>query len=178
MKKEGYHSMMDDSNLTVNKRIRNAQLAQWNYMLVVGQDEMDLGMVNVRTREGKVIGMKRVDEVIQMFKEDKPPVAEFEKKMYENIWKAEDFPFDQAKFEEVLANEAKKAEEYKKKQAEKAQKAQEEKASKGQKEGKSKKGKKGGKKEQQKQEKKEEKQEKKETKEEKKEEKPEKKEGE
>jgi threonyl-tRNA synthetase len=134
MQYNGFHSSVDDSNGTVNKRIRNAQLAQWNYMLIVGQDETDLGMVNVRTREGKIIGLKRVDELIEMLKTDKPEPATAEKETYENIWKAEDFPFSEEKYQEVLAQEEQKAEDYRNQQEEKKKLAEEkakEKAAKG-----------------------------------------------
>lgn len=144
MQYNGFHSFVDDSSMTINKRIRNSQLGQWNYMLVVGQDEMDLGMVNVRTREGKIIGLKRVDELISLMKSDKPEPAKTETEMYANIWKSEDFPFNEQKYQEVLENEEKKAEEYKIQQEEKKKLADEkakEKAAKGGKKGKDKKNK-------------------------------------
>lgn len=125
LQKEGLHSMVDTANLTINKRIRNAQLAQWNYMLIVGQDEVDLGMVNVRARDGSIVGLKRVDEVLEMFKNEKPPQADKEKELYQNIWRSEDFPFDEAKYQEVLKKEAENAEKYRQQQEEKKKKAQE-----------------------------------------------------
>jgi hypothetical protein len=51
-------------------------------MLVVGQDEVELGMVNIRTRDGKRVGTKRVDEVLQMFKQEKPSPSKAETQMY------------------------------------------------------------------------------------------------
>ncbi|KAK6051387.1 threonine--tRNA ligase, partial [Cooperia oncophora] len=39
---------------TLNKQIRNAQLAQFNFILVVGQKEVEHGTVNVRTRDNAV----------------------------------------------------------------------------------------------------------------------------
>lgn len=38
----------------MNKQVRNAQLAQFNFILVVGQKEKDNGSVNVRTRDNQV----------------------------------------------------------------------------------------------------------------------------
>jgi len=113
--------------LTINKKIRNAQLAQWNYMLVVGQDEMDLGMVNVRNREGEIFGLKRVDEVIEMFKKDKPEPAEREKEVYSDIWRAEDYPLNEELYKEVLKKEAENAEKHKQQQEEKKKKLEDEK---------------------------------------------------
>ena len=42
------------SNDTFNKKIRNAQLDQFNFILVVGEKEAENGTVNVRTRDNKV----------------------------------------------------------------------------------------------------------------------------
>lgn len=44
---------LDDSD-TLNKKVRNAQLAQYNFILVVGEKEQANGTVNVRTRDNKV----------------------------------------------------------------------------------------------------------------------------
>ena len=40
-----------DANDTFNKRIRNAQVEQWNFILVVGDKEKENGTVAVRTRD-------------------------------------------------------------------------------------------------------------------------------
>jgi threonyl-tRNA synthetase len=50
LQREGYQCELDDSCETLKKKIRNAQLKQCNYMLVVGQDELDAGVVDVRDR--------------------------------------------------------------------------------------------------------------------------------
>ncbi|CAI8006495.1 Threonine--tRNA ligase 1, cytoplasmic [Geodia barretti] len=49
---------------TFNKKIRNAQLSQWNYILVVGEKEMTNKTVNVRTRDNVVHGEKTVQQLI------------------------------------------------------------------------------------------------------------------
>lgn len=117
MQYNGFHSTVDEANLTIKKKVRNAQIAQYNYMLIVGQDEMDLGMVNIRQRDGTIIGLKRVDEVIEMFKKEKPKVSTKEEEVFKGLWRAEDYPVDQAKLEEVLKkmaeSEEKKKEEVK-----------------------------------------------------------------
>ncbi|VDO17924.1 unnamed protein product [Brugia timori] len=43
-----------DSSDTLNKQIRNAQIAQFNFILVVGPAEARNGTVNVRTRDNAV----------------------------------------------------------------------------------------------------------------------------
>lgn len=53
-----------DAGDTMNKKIRNGQLAQFNYILVVGDKEKQGGTVNVRTRDNKIHGEVTVDELI------------------------------------------------------------------------------------------------------------------
>uniref|UniRef100_A0A7N6A3H4 threonine--tRNA ligase n=1 Tax=Anabas testudineus TaxID=64144 RepID=A0A7N6A3H4_ANATE len=53
-----------DSGCLLNKKIRNAQLAQYNFILVVGEKEKMTNGVNVRTRDNKVHGELSVAEVL------------------------------------------------------------------------------------------------------------------
>uniref|UniRef100_A0AAX7TC63 threonine--tRNA ligase n=1 Tax=Astatotilapia calliptera TaxID=8154 RepID=A0AAX7TC63_ASTCA len=53
-----------DSSCLLNKKIRNAQLAQYNFILVVGEKEKMTNSVNVRTRDNKVHGELPVSEVM------------------------------------------------------------------------------------------------------------------
>lgn len=55
---------VDDKAATTGKKIRNAQLDQVNYILVIGDKEIENNTVNVRTRDEKVLGEKKVDEFI------------------------------------------------------------------------------------------------------------------
>uniref|UniRef100_A0A8C1HZ62 threonine--tRNA ligase n=1 Tax=Cyprinus carpio carpio TaxID=630221 RepID=A0A8C1HZ62_CYPCA len=54
-----------DSSCLLNKKIRNAQLAQYNFILVVGEKERAANSVNVRTRDNKVHGELSVEEVME-----------------------------------------------------------------------------------------------------------------
>uniref|UniRef100_A0A665VSX6 threonine--tRNA ligase n=1 Tax=Echeneis naucrates TaxID=173247 RepID=A0A665VSX6_ECHNA len=54
-----------DPGCTLNKKIRNAQLAQYNFILVVGEKEKTSNTVNVRTRDNKVHGEHTVEACIQ-----------------------------------------------------------------------------------------------------------------
>ncbi|XP_067002858.2 threonine--tRNA ligase 1, cytoplasmic isoform X2 [Anabrus simplex] len=56
-----------DPGDTMNKKIRNAQLAQYNFILVIGEKERNAETVNVRTRDNKVHGEFSIDSVIQKF---------------------------------------------------------------------------------------------------------------
>jgi len=56
-----------DPGDTLNKKIRNAQLAQYNFILVVGEKEQSGGTVNVRTRDNTVHGEFSIEAVTQKF---------------------------------------------------------------------------------------------------------------
>lgn len=72
-----------DPGDTLNKKVRNAQLAQFNFILgmllmfmflvftysilVVGEKERSSGTVNVRTRDNVVHGVVSLDELIKKF---------------------------------------------------------------------------------------------------------------
>ncbi|KAM4049954.1 threonine--tRNA ligase 1, cytoplasmic [Anomaloglossus baeobatrachus] len=53
-----------DHGSTLNKKIRNAQLAQYNFIFVLGEKEKASGTVNIRTRDNKVHGERTVEETI------------------------------------------------------------------------------------------------------------------
>ncbi len=55
---------IDDSTERMQKKIRNAQLEQIPYMLVIGDKEAEAGKVAVRLRSGKDLGPMTVDEAI------------------------------------------------------------------------------------------------------------------
>ncbi|XP_062307171.1 threonine--tRNA ligase 1, cytoplasmic isoform X1 [Osmerus eperlanus] len=58
-----------DAGCTLNKKIRNAQLAQYNFILVVGEKEKTSETVNVRTRDNKVHGERSVQECMKRLQE-------------------------------------------------------------------------------------------------------------
>jgi len=65
---EKFYADADLSKEKFNKKVRNAQIAQYNFQLVVGKTEFENGSVNVRTRENKVEGEMKVDDMIAMVK--------------------------------------------------------------------------------------------------------------
>ncbi|XP_025243016.1 threonine--tRNA ligase, cytoplasmic isoform X4 [Theropithecus gelada] len=70
-----------DPGCTLNKKIRNAQLAQYNFILVVGEKEKISGTVNIRTRDNKVHGERTISETmerLQQLKESRSKQAEEE----------------------------------------------------------------------------------------------------
>jgi threonyl-tRNA synthetase len=64
-----YFVDIDQSGGTLNKMVRDAQVAQYNFILVVGEKEKERGTVNVRTREGDRLGEMTIPDVIRLFAE-------------------------------------------------------------------------------------------------------------
>jgi len=65
-----YIDVWDHNHLRFNKKIREAQLNQYNFLLIVGEKEREGKSVAVRTREeGKQIGSLSVDKLIELFDE-------------------------------------------------------------------------------------------------------------
>ncbi len=58
-------SEVDDRSESLNKKVREAQLAQINYILVVGEKEQEENTVNIRTRDNVVHGEKKVVVFLQ-----------------------------------------------------------------------------------------------------------------
>jgi threonyl-tRNA synthetase len=58
-----------DSADTVSKKVRAAQVAQYSYILVVGDREVADGTVSVRTRDNQVRGNWKLDQLYQHFAE-------------------------------------------------------------------------------------------------------------
>jgi len=61
----GFHTEIDSSNESLKKKVRAAQLAQFNYILVVGDKELEQAQVNVRVRDGTQKGVMSVEELVE-----------------------------------------------------------------------------------------------------------------
>lgn len=83
----GYNVMVDSTQGQVNKKVRNAQIAQWNYILVAGEQEMAEGTIDVRTRDNKRHGKWRIDDLAEhLDKTERPPRSEAYNRMYANAY--------------------------------------------------------------------------------------------
>lgn len=72
----GFHVEVNLGDGTLNKKVREAQVAQFNYILVVGQQEEDEGAVNVRARgQKRPLGTKSLQEFIEQLEEENNPRA-------------------------------------------------------------------------------------------------------
>ncbi|XP_016055812.1 PREDICTED: probable threonine--tRNA ligase 2, cytoplasmic isoform X2 [Miniopterus natalensis] len=66
---EGFMADVDlDHSCTLNKKIRNAQLAQYNFILVVGEKEKANNAVNVRMRDNRIHGEISLTSAIDKLK--------------------------------------------------------------------------------------------------------------
>uniref|UniRef100_A0A6Q2Y4I7 threonine--tRNA ligase n=1 Tax=Esox lucius TaxID=8010 RepID=A0A6Q2Y4I7_ESOLU len=65
----GFMTELDEGvGATLNKKIRSAQLAQYNYIFVVGVKECVSGTVSIRTRGGNQLGQRDTEEVLASLK--------------------------------------------------------------------------------------------------------------
>jgi threonyl-tRNA synthetase len=64
------HDEILNSNDMLKKRISLAQRSQFNYILVVGSTEEENETVNVRTRDGEVLGEMKVEEFIDFVRNE------------------------------------------------------------------------------------------------------------
>ncbi|MFI5343831.1 MAG: threonine--tRNA ligase [Chlamydiales bacterium] len=67
-KEEGFHVEVDSSGESVSKKVRNAQLAQFNYILTIGDKEVEHRNANLRTRDNVVHGEIDPEDFIQRIK--------------------------------------------------------------------------------------------------------------
>ncbi|MEX0961268.1 MAG: threonine--tRNA ligase [Simkaniaceae bacterium] len=67
----GFSVEIDAQSESVNKKVRNAQLMQVNYILCVGDNESDQGMISLRTRENYVYGEISLENFIEKIQKEK-----------------------------------------------------------------------------------------------------------
>jgi threonyl-tRNA synthetase len=70
IKKAGFLCDVDDTSESVNKKIRNAQILQYNYMLTVGDKEFEKRTINVRTRDNIVHGELELKDFISTIEKE------------------------------------------------------------------------------------------------------------
>jgi threonyl-tRNA synthetase len=68
IKKHGFPCEVDETSESVNKKIRNAQLMQVNYMLTVGDKECENRTIALRTRDNVVHGEMDLQTFLQTIK--------------------------------------------------------------------------------------------------------------
>lgn len=61
---------VDDGSFSMQKKIRNAQKEKIPYMIIIGDQEIDRGEVNVRNRDGKTENVKTEDFIAKVINEN------------------------------------------------------------------------------------------------------------
>lgn len=67
----GFRADIDARSESVNKKVRDAQLSQYNYILVVGDKEVEDKTVSVRTRNNEVLGAMSLTDFFSKIQEEK-----------------------------------------------------------------------------------------------------------
>ncbi|MCB1119838.1 MAG: threonine--tRNA ligase, partial [Chlamydiia bacterium] len=70
-RRQGFLCAVDATQESVGKKVRNAQLMQVNYILTVGDQELENQMVNVRTRDNIVHGAMPLLDLLKILQEEK-----------------------------------------------------------------------------------------------------------
>jgi len=59
-----FYCDVDFTKATFQKKVRNAQVAQYNFQFVVGKQEVENSSVNIRTRENEVQGEMKIEDMV------------------------------------------------------------------------------------------------------------------
>lgn len=88
LKIQGFEVDLDHSNLTLSKKIRNAQIEGYNFVAVIGDKEMKEKSVNVRTRGGDKKEEMPIGKFINFLKVlQDPPISNAKKEFLDNSLK-------------------------------------------------------------------------------------------
>ncbi len=63
-------ALADDRNETIGKKIREAEMQKYPYMLIVGEQEEKEGMITVRKHGGEDLGMISIEDFANIIKDD------------------------------------------------------------------------------------------------------------
>ncbi|XP_054794223.1 LOW QUALITY PROTEIN: threonine--tRNA ligase, mitochondrial 1-like [Prosopis cineraria] len=63
----GYYVDADTTDRKIQKKVREAQLAQYNYILVVGEEEAKTGQVSVRVRDNSDHKVMSIESLLKLF---------------------------------------------------------------------------------------------------------------
>ena len=100
LKYKGFQVFFDTSSSTLQKKIRNAQIAQYNYIGVIGQEEVNGNTIKIRSREGEIIGDYTMNKLLEFFKSLEPKQSKVELDLMQKILKG-------TKMEDLDSNEQK-----------------------------------------------------------------------
>ncbi len=66
----GIRAELDDSNETLGKKVRNAKTEKVNYMLVIGDKEVESNNLSIESRDSGKLGEKTIDSFIEHLKKE------------------------------------------------------------------------------------------------------------
>ena len=87
LKYKGYQVYFDKSAATLQKKVRNAQIAQYNYIGVIGQEEVNNNTIKIRSREGEIIGDYTMNKLIEFFVSLEPKPSKVELDLMQKVLK-------------------------------------------------------------------------------------------
>ncbi|MBW3015661.1 threonine--tRNA ligase [Candidatus Woesearchaeota archaeon] len=70
LREEGFLVESDFRSESIPKKVRDAQIQQYNYILVIGDKEQENKTVNIRTRDNKVLGEKKLPDLMKDMKKE------------------------------------------------------------------------------------------------------------
>ncbi len=70
MKFLGFETEVYDSHESVSKKVREAQLLQYNYILTIGDQELENNTVSVRTRDNVVHGEIAIEKLLDLLQQE------------------------------------------------------------------------------------------------------------
>lgn len=71
LRAKGFHVEADTTDRKMQKKVREAEVARWNYIVVVGEQEKVDGTINVRTRGMYTAGVMSLEAFIEAVLEEK-----------------------------------------------------------------------------------------------------------
>lgn len=71
IRKAGFHVDVDHTSESVSKKVRNAQLDQINYILTIGDQELENKTVSLRTRDNKMVGAIELASFLKTIEQEK-----------------------------------------------------------------------------------------------------------
>ncbi|CAD8184404.1 unnamed protein product [Paramecium pentaurelia] len=82
---EGYTVSTDESDQTLAKKVRNAQIQYYNFVGVIGEEEVRAGVIDVRDCEKNTrIGKLTIPQLCKFFESLKPPKSNVEVEIHEH----------------------------------------------------------------------------------------------
>jgi len=64
LKLNKYHVKVDDSDLSISRKVKNAQQEQYNYIMVIGKKEVENNKLSIRYRDGNNVKNMNFDELL------------------------------------------------------------------------------------------------------------------